>query len=188
MRGVVTRMQNGRPHVEVAELAKGYSFGPIDSLIAVRLRVGHRVLVANIGGVLEDIVVVGILEPDFDPKGDKGDPGPRGPEGPQGPAGAASTQPGPAGPAGPAGPIGPAGPAGPAGADGGAGALPPHEQQFITAALEWQVRHNLGSRFVDVTLTNLDGDHIVGEIDAVDDGYLRVLFAVPASGHVKVRL
>jgi hypothetical protein len=62
MRGRVTRLEGGKPHVEVPDLGVGHSFGPIESLVA-GLEVDDRVLVGSqVGGVLEDVVVLGLLE------------------------------------------------------------------------------------------------------------------------------
>lgn len=62
MRGKVTKVVDGRPYVEVADLGKGYEFGPVEVADGVALHRGNRVLVVSVGDVQEDVVVVGVLD------------------------------------------------------------------------------------------------------------------------------
>lgn len=65
MRAVVTKMSGRKPHVEVPDLATGYDFGPCETATDGRLLVkGQRVLVVSVGGIPEDIVVIGVLDDD----------------------------------------------------------------------------------------------------------------------------
>ena len=54
-------MERGLPHVEVPELGTGYAFGPLEVATAQTVKVGSRVLVASIGAVKEDLVVIGVV-------------------------------------------------------------------------------------------------------------------------------
>jgi hypothetical protein len=60
MRGVVTRMEGARPHVEIPDLGAGYSHGPLDVVVPGTVVVGSRVLVTTIADRIDDLVVVGV--------------------------------------------------------------------------------------------------------------------------------
>lgn len=66
MRGVVTKMKGRKPFVEVPDLGVGFDFGPCESATGQLLHIGDRVLVVSVGGIPEDLVVVGILDPEDD--------------------------------------------------------------------------------------------------------------------------
>lgn len=67
MRGTVTKMTGRKPHVEVPDLGVGYDFGPCETATGGQLLVkGQRVLVVSVGGIPEDLVVVGVLDDDED--------------------------------------------------------------------------------------------------------------------------
>lgn len=62
LRGTIVRMEGRKPHVEVPDLGVGYSFGPCETATGRQMKAGDRVLVVAVGGIVEDIVVVGILD------------------------------------------------------------------------------------------------------------------------------
>lgn len=64
MRGTITKMSGRKPHVEVPDLAVGYDFGPCETTTGQLHVVGQRVLVVSVGGIPEDIVVIGVLDDD----------------------------------------------------------------------------------------------------------------------------
>lgn len=62
LRGTVTQLApDGRPLVEVPDLAPGYAFGPLDVAVAVPLVAGDRVVVSPVGGNHDDLVVTGVM-------------------------------------------------------------------------------------------------------------------------------
>lgn len=61
LRGRVTRLEGGLPHVEVADLGSGVVHGPLEVATPSVIVVGARVLVAAIGDAVEDLVVVGVI-------------------------------------------------------------------------------------------------------------------------------
>lgn len=61
MRGRITRVVGVTVHVEVPDLGVGYSFGPVQTATETTLAVGDQVLVVSVGGITEDVVVVGKL-------------------------------------------------------------------------------------------------------------------------------
>lgn len=61
-RATVTRLDGaGAPYVDCPQLGGGEEIGPCDSLAGVTCVAGDQVLVASVGGVLEDLVVVGTI-------------------------------------------------------------------------------------------------------------------------------
>lgn len=63
MRGIVARLEGGKPHVEVPDLGAGYAFGPLEVATVVELAPGDRVFVAQIGDTPEDLAVIGPVDP-----------------------------------------------------------------------------------------------------------------------------
>lgn len=64
MRGRVKSVNgDNKPSVEVPDLGVGYVFGPCDTISDVVFKAGQHVLVISVGGVPEDVVVLGVLNP-----------------------------------------------------------------------------------------------------------------------------
>lgn len=66
---VVSVDDDGLPYVEVPELGVGYEFGPCQSTAAGPWERGDRVFVQSVAGILEDVVIVGRIDPDPDDGG-----------------------------------------------------------------------------------------------------------------------
>lgn len=95
-------------------------------------------------------------------------------EGPPGPKG----EPGPAGPVGEPGEPGPVGPPGPPSNF--------HEFRFASPAKLWTIRHGLAAYPV-VTLVDLNGDQIDGDVSYLDKDTVAVAFALPFAGMARLR-
>lgn len=68
---VVSVDDDGLPSVEVPEFGTGYEFGPVQALVVGPWARGDRVLVDSVADILEDVVIIGRLDPT-----DGGGPGP----------------------------------------------------------------------------------------------------------------
>lgn len=94
---------------------------------------------------------------------------------------------GPVGPVGPSGTPGPPGPSGPRGDSGPAGPGGSYSEfRFSSPATVWTIRHELAAYPV-VTLVDLNGDQIDGDVSYVDPNTITVNFALPFSGAARLR-
>jgi hypothetical protein len=91
---------------------------------------------------------------------------------------------------GPQGPPGPPGPTGPAGAKGDTGPQGPFapifEQTFSASSLIWVIRHDLDV-FPVVSLYDLYGSAISGDVVMPDRNTVVVTFAVPLAGTARLK-
>jgi hypothetical protein len=94
---------------------------------------------------------------------------------------------GPQGPEGDSGPAGPAGPPGDPGPQGPPGTPSPQfDQTFTTATTQWVIVHNLDAYPV-VTLYDLYGFAISGDVSMPDRNTVVVDFAVPFAGTARLK-
>ena len=161
-RGSVVRVTTDyKAYVLVPSLGYKREFGPLDAPDGVSLVVGDRVVVSQVEGINEDLVIVSRIVGVDGPVSGGGTPGPAGPPGPQGEPG----EPGSEGPAGPQGPQGiqgepgeqgPQGLQGPPGEDGADGAQGPRGARMTHAFLYGEAP-TVGDYPVDV----MEGDYLL---------------------------